>query len=236
MVLWGYFKSGKGVRQGDPLSPLLFNLAADILATMIHKAQGNGLIKGLVSKYIEHGIVVLQYEDDTIICIEDDMESIQNMKLLLCFYERMSRLKINFNKSEALMVSQDYEKAIVYADILNCATGKWAIKYLGVPVTSSKLHIVDWLPVDEKMLKRLDGWKGSALSLGGRLLLLNSCLSSIPTYCMSTHLLPKTILKRMDRTRKRFFSQGGGEKKKYHLVNELKPPALNKKEALALKT
>jgi hypothetical protein len=36
----------------------------------------------------------------------------------------MSILKINFNKSEALMVSQDYEKAIAYADILNCATGE----------------------------------------------------------------------------------------------------------------
>jgi hypothetical protein len=91
----------------------------------------------------------------------------------------MSRLKINFNKSEALMVSQDCEKAIVYADILNCATREWPIKYLGAPVTSNKLHIINSLPVDETLLKRLDGWKGSALSFGCRLILLNSCLSSI---------------------------------------------------------
>jgi hypothetical protein len=96
----------------------------------------------------------------------------------------------------------------VYADILNCATGEWPIKYLGVPVTNSKLHVVDWLPVDEKLIKRMDGWKGGALSFGGRLILINSCLSSIPTYYMSMHLLPKTIMKRMDRTKKRFFWQG----------------------------
>jgi hypothetical protein len=81
-----YFKSGKGVRQGDPLSPLLFNLAADGLAKMIHKAQENGLVKGLVPEYIEHGLAVLQYADDTILCLEDDIETVQNMKLLLCIY------------------------------------------------------------------------------------------------------------------------------------------------------
>jgi hypothetical protein len=44
--------------------------------TMIHKAQENGLIKGLVANYIDQGLVVLQYADDTILCIEDDLESV----------------------------------------------------------------------------------------------------------------------------------------------------------------
>jgi hypothetical protein len=45
---------------------------------------------------------------------------------------------------------------------------------------------VNWLPVDEKLIKRLDGWKGSALSFGERLILINSCLSSIPIYYAPT--------------------------------------------------
>ena len=94
----------------------------------------------------------------------------------------------------------------------------WPIKYLGVPVSGSRLHVKDWLILDEKLLKRLDGWKGSALSIGGRTTLIKTCLSSIPIYCMSMYLIPKTIHKKMDCTRKRFFWQGGGMKKKYHLV------------------
>jgi hypothetical protein len=55
---------------------------------MIHKAQENGMIKGLVAKYIDQGLAVLQYADDTILCIKDDLESLQNMKFLLCLYEK----------------------------------------------------------------------------------------------------------------------------------------------------
>jgi hypothetical protein len=80
--------------------------------------------------------------------MEEDMESVQNMKLLLCFYEQMLGLNINFNKSEALMISHNYEKAIEFAKIMNCSTGEWPIKYLGVLVASTKLHVIDWLPVD----------------------------------------------------------------------------------------
>ena len=82
---------------------------------------------------------------------------------------------------------------------LYCAVGDWPIKYLGVPVSGSKLRVVDWGPLVEKINKRLDGWKG------GRLRLLNACLSSIPMYSMSMYLLPKTVLKKIDVIRKRFF-------------------------------
>ena len=76
-----YFQSGKGVRQGDPLSPLLFNLAADALAKMIQQAQKNDLIQGLVPDYVDKGIAILQYADDTILCLQDEDATAQNMKL-----------------------------------------------------------------------------------------------------------------------------------------------------------
>ena len=49
-----YFMCGKRVRQGDPLSPLLFNMTADVLAKMITIAQENNLITGLAVDYVEH--------------------------------------------------------------------------------------------------------------------------------------------------------------------------------------
>jgi hypothetical protein len=203
-----YFKSRKGVRQGDPLSPLLFNLAADCLSKMVQTAQGNGLIKGLMNDIIPNGIAILQYADDTILCMEDSAETAQNMKILLYIYEKMSGLKINFNKSEVIMVSSDEQKALAFSDMLNCATGTWPIKYLGVPVSGSRLHVVDWLNLNEKIMKRLEGWQCTSLSYGGRLILLNACLGSMPTYAMSMYMLPKTVIKKWMSQGKSFFGRG----------------------------
>lgn len=90
-----YIKSFKGVRQGDPLSPILFNFVADCLTRMIHQAQANGLITGLVAHIIPHGVVVLQYADDTIVCLKHEVAGARNLKLLLYLYEMMAGLKIN---------------------------------------------------------------------------------------------------------------------------------------------
>jgi hypothetical protein len=97
-----YFKSDRGVRQGDPLSPFLFNLAADSLAKMISLAQKNKLITGLVPEYIENGVAILQYVDDTIISLHDDKEQVAHLKLLLYLYENMSGLKSTFQKVKSL--------------------------------------------------------------------------------------------------------------------------------------
>jgi hypothetical protein len=141
-------------------------------------------------------VEVLQYADDTILCMEDDVDTTQNMKMLLYIYEKMLGLKINFNKSEVVMVSSDDQKALCYSELMSCSTGQWRIKYLGVPVSGSRLYVKDWMYLDEKILKRLHGWKSASLSYGGKLILLNACLSSIPTYAMSMYLLLKTLTKK----------------------------------------
>ena len=78
-----------------------------------------------------------------------------NMKLHLYLYEMMSGLKINFDKSEVLLINGDDEKTLQYADLFNCQIGSFPIKYLGVPVSPSRLHVADWNPLIEKMRKSL---------------------------------------------------------------------------------
>jgi hypothetical protein len=63
---------------------------------MIQNAQQNGLISGLADQILDRGCAILQYVDDTILYIKDDLESARNLKLLLYIFESMSGLKINF--------------------------------------------------------------------------------------------------------------------------------------------
>ncbi|XP_071680257.1 uncharacterized protein [Lolium perenne] len=101
-----YFGSHKGVRQGDPFAPFLFNMAANSLAKMISIAQQNGLLTGLADNIVQNGVAMLQYADDTILLIQDDVEQARNLKLLSYLFEAMSGLKINFDKSENVTVAE----------------------------------------------------------------------------------------------------------------------------------
>ena len=200
------------------MSPLLFNFVADYLARMVRQAQSHNLLCGLADHLIDKGVAILQYADDTILCIKDDTEMATNLKLLLHLYELMSGLKINFDKSEVTMIHGDDSRQLVFAEIFNCQTGSFPIKYLGVPVSPGRLHVKDWLSLEEKILKKLSAWKGSSLSMAGRITLINSSLSSTFIYHMSMYLLPKTTSEALDKHRRRFLWQGNSLKKKYHLV------------------
>jgi hypothetical protein len=93
------------VRQGDPISPLLFNAAVDVLAEILEKAKISGHISGVVGHLIPGGgVTQLQYADDTMIMVEGSELDIVNLKFLLLCFETMSGLKINFDKSEVVVM------------------------------------------------------------------------------------------------------------------------------------
>ena len=65
-----YFQTQKGLRQGDPMSPILFNIVVDMLAIMIGRAKEAGQVGGLVPHLVDSGVSILQYADDTNIFME----------------------------------------------------------------------------------------------------------------------------------------------------------------------
>jgi hypothetical protein len=61
------FQTPREVRQGDPLSPILFNIVVDMLAILINRAKQGGQISGVIPNIIDDGLSILQYADDTIL-------------------------------------------------------------------------------------------------------------------------------------------------------------------------
>jgi hypothetical protein len=213
-----YFQTLKGLRQGDPLSPMLFNIVADMLAIMIERAKNDGLIEGVIPHLVDGGLSILQYADDTILFMEHDLEKAQNLKLILSAFEQLSGLKINFHKSELFCFGEAINEVDAYASLFGCGQGQFPMRYLGIPIHYRRLTLAEWKIVEERLQKRLSSWKGKLLSLGGRLVLINSVLSNLVLHMISFFLLPKGILQKLDYYRSRFFWQGDSEKKKYRLA------------------
>jgi hypothetical protein len=102
-----YFCNKRGVRQGDPISPLLFDFMADALDAILVRAREAGHIRGVVSHLIPGGVSHLQYADDTMILIQNSPESLINLKFILLCFEFLSGMKINFHKSEVIVMGVD---------------------------------------------------------------------------------------------------------------------------------
>ena len=111
----GYFKPGKGLRQGDPLSPLLFNLVANVFTRMLMKAAGERLITGLLPEVRDEGIIILQYADDTLLFLDNNLDKARALKWMLSCFEQLSGLRINYDKSDLVLIGMDHEETRNFA-------------------------------------------------------------------------------------------------------------------------
>jgi hypothetical protein len=76
------------------------------------------------------------------------------MKLLLCVFEQLSGLKINFYKSEIFCFGQAKDCEIQYSQLFGCKIGAFPFKYLGIPMHYRKLSNRDWKQVEERFEKK----------------------------------------------------------------------------------
>lgn len=107
---------------------------------------------------------------------------VENLKFLLLGFESLSGLKINFDKSAIVPLNINNDIALIFAQQLGCQVTTLPLTYLGAPLHWKKLSTYEWQPLISKIENRLQTWKGSLLSLEGRVTLLNSVLSAIPLY------------------------------------------------------
>jgi len=162
--LGNYFRSFKGLRQGDHLSPLLFNLIADALSELLTTAKEKGLLTGLLPELVEGGLTHLQYADDTILFVQNSEQDITNLKFLLYCYEELSGMKINYSKSEVFTIGMNESESQRVAQVFNYKLGVFPMKYLGLPISDRRLTKAELSEAPSKIERRLQTWKCGHLS------------------------------------------------------------------------
>jgi hypothetical protein len=132
------FHCRTGVRQGDPLSPLLFVLAADLLQSIINKAKQLNLIKLPLPDRCGHDFPIVQYADNTLLIMEACPKQLFFLKGILNTFAASTDLRVNYNKSSIYPINVNYEKMEILSKMFNCQIRSMSFTYLGLPLGLSK--------------------------------------------------------------------------------------------------
>jgi hypothetical protein len=106
---------------------------------MIRKAADKGYVTVLLEGFRPGGILALQYIDDTLLFSSCDRLALKNLKIVLMLFEKVSGMKIIFNKSEVIPLNLDDNQIHEVAHVLSCPVGTLPFKYLGVPIHFEKM-------------------------------------------------------------------------------------------------
>jgi hypothetical protein len=127
------FKCSRGARQGDPLSPLLFAIAADLLQCVINREYNLGNLLPPFPQRTDTTFPIIQYADDTILIMQADEDQLALLKRILHSITLSSGL-VNFHKSCLVPINVSPEKACSLAQAFGCEVGSFPFTYLGLPL------------------------------------------------------------------------------------------------------
>jgi hypothetical protein len=130
----------------------------------------------------------------------------------------VSGLKVNLAKS-ALLPMGEVDNLGDLAGVLGCGMASLPLKYLGLPLGASFKSKPIWDDILEKVDRRLASWKRGYLLKGGRVTLIKSTLSNLPTYFLSLYPIPASVANRLEKLQRDFLWGGLNDDFKYHLVN-----------------
>ena len=212
-----YFNVGRGVRQGDPLSPLLFILGLEILACSIRQ---NDKIQGIKIRNAE---VKLSLFADDMACFLRNRSSYVYICESLKLFASCSGLKVNGEKTELFSLGlgkiapKDFTHEI-----------KTSIKILGVhfDYNNASREKANFDTILKSIKKTLNRWKWRGLTLIGKIQIVKSF--AIPKFMSKAALIPvpRELVKEVNRELYTFIWKGKDKIKRSALINEIEDGGL----------
>jgi hypothetical protein len=183
------------------MSPLLFVLAAELLQCIINKAHQLQLLQMPIPSRDGSGFPIIQYADDTIIVMRASQMELLCLKAILESFAQSTGLRVNYAKSCMVPLNLTKEEDLIMVGVLGCKLQQMPFTYLGLPMGTTKPRVEHFALMMNRVERQLISIS-LMLTYAGKLQLVNSVLSSLPTFTMCTVSVPVAIHEYVDRARR----------------------------------
>ncbi|XP_020677838.1 uncharacterized protein LOC110096301 [Dendrobium catenatum] len=180
-----------GFCQGCLLSPYIFILCSQLLSnSLVQRGQKLGIKISPRGPMITH----LIYADDVLVFSHASVDLANALKTIVEVFCKWTGKRINVSKSQMIfgkVVSYSMKKRIT--KVLGFKVIK-EIKYLGVKMSLNRLKMADFQETMSNVMDKLNSWSKKSLSLGGKMILIDSSLLSMPNFLITDSIVPKRVL------------------------------------------
>ncbi|XP_019253939.1 PREDICTED: uncharacterized protein LOC109232639 [Nicotiana attenuata] len=192
--LYGCINGKRGLRQGDPISPLLFVICMEYFTRIMNLvAMQEDFAFHTKCKVLQMNH--LCFANDVLMFCKGEYQAIVLMLRGLQSFSNASGLTTNAAKSNIFSASMEEQDLQNLCELTGYKRGTLPFRYLGVPISPKKLTIMDCEVLVDKMTVKIKSWGTRNLSYAGRVLLVNTVLTHIHTYWASIFVLPKKVIK-----------------------------------------
>ena len=195
-------KHGRGLRQGDPLSPLLFVLAIDPLHHILRKATSQGHLHEIRGR--APTIRTSLFADDAAIFVAPKKEDIDFLVSTLQRFGTVTGLVTNCNKSQVAPIRCEGIDLDAILHSFPATRTSFPMKYLGLPLSVTRLKRIHFQSLEDRVAARLRPWVGKHVTMAGRTVLVKSVLTSVVIYFITVLDVPVESLLKIDSIRHAF--------------------------------
>lgn len=149
------------------------------------------------------------FADDLLTFCHGNRESVEVIMDAIDEFGAITGLLPNHSKSTIIFGSMNSEERQSILDVVPFKVEQLPVRYLGVPLSSKRIGMKECKSLVDKVQNRISSWKNGSLSYAGRLQLIALVLESIQVYWASVFLLPKTIIKDINKLLKNFLWNHG---------------------------